>query len=671
MRLYKETGSSLSSYYKYNRALKNIIIMKYIKYLSGVLLTCLTLSASAQTEVILKKDAFTKSVEAPILKEATNQMHLSYCSPDLYTNGLGLRSTANIDACIMLPKEMLKPFIGAKITKIRVGLGGLVSHLKGWVKSHYTDSISLTSDTIAASQDRNWNEITFAKPYTITGDSIYLGYSCSLEGSRYYILVGDQDVKGTTFMAVNGKWKDYYGKGYGRLQIDCIVEGDNLPQYNLFASGYQQNEKTLKTGTNLSVMFQVKNIGSKAVSKASYSYQVDNEDPVTIDNYTCNVQPNNYGTLAVGYDIPTSLKIGDHTLKFKLLKAEGTDLLTDYLTSLSVPFTTYGEGFTRKAVLLEHFTTEECPNCPAGDIVLDSLISIATAPIAWVSHHAGFYTDEYTINESVSYVALLKIFGAPLACIDRTKFDGISSDNYDTPAFSIGYQVPLDGANVINQYITKEYSLPTQIDINLSSKYDATTRNLDITVSGTKKDGLSDVTSSPKVNIFLLENGLKGEQAGSDSYGYKGKTFPHNHVIRKVLTHDATISDSAYGQDITFNGNDYTFNISTKLDTSWVADNMQIIAFISKPKGDQYTSNVLNAIIKKLGEGTGIKDYTVVDKINLYAVDGTIHADASYDKLTVYNLAGMEVRNSMLGKGIYIARVTKGGTSFVSKVVVR
>ena len=55
--------------------------------------------------------------------------------------------------------------------------------------------------------------------------------------------------------------------------------------------------------------------------------------------------------------------------------------------------------FPRK-FLLEHFTSANCNQCPLGMKYIVEFLDQQTIPYIWVSHHAYYGTDEYTIPES-------------------------------------------------------------------------------------------------------------------------------------------------------------------------------------------------------------------------------------------------------------------------------
>lgn len=639
--------------------------MKHIKYFSGILLASLAMCVPAQAQFSSKSIVMPKTVSSPNLAEGNNVIHLSYCSQTPSSFGVGSSSAMDVEVCIRLPKELMAPYKGAKITSIRVALGGAVTNMKGWIRKNVSDKTNLAEQTLDKTA-AGWNDMKLSQPYTITGDTIFMGYSCHLGAKNYYISAGGKDQKNSFLIYSNGKLDDFYGQGFGALQIDCTVEGDNLPASNGYIANVSSDQNVFQNGTPMNLTTSIKNIGLKDISNVSYSYQIDGGEAVAATEGACVAKVSDFGDLNFSYTLPSDLKSGDHKMTVNVTKIDGVDVSSPYNANSTFNFTSYKNGFKKKYLLLEQFTTERCPNCPYGDKVLDALVKKVSTPLAWAAHHAGYYTDEYTIDENSTYVSLFNIPGAPYAMVDRTEISGLSEKSEsNTVGFGLGYTNADGGSDNINKYLKSYSGTPSMIDINLYSTYNPATRKLDVTVSGSKYEDLDYTTTSPKINIFLIENGKTGAQAGGNS------NYPHDHIVRQVLTHDSNISGSVYGQDITFNGMDYTFSASTTLNSAWNADNMEIIAFISKPRGTAFTTNVLNTTMVKLGKNeTGIEDNVVSKNVNLFVNNGKIYSDSEVSSLTVYNISGMQVRNESLSRGVYIARIVKDGKVSTTKIVV-
>ena len=215
-----------------------------------------------------------------------------------------------------------------------------------------------------------------------------------------------------------------------------------------------------------------------------------------------------------------------------------------------------------RKVLLEQFTTELCGYCPGGAARIKSVIEQPefAGKVHWVAHHAGFYTDSYTIPESQSY---LRLFGgntyAPAMMLDRTILTG------SAPVMG----VPSSTTDIAN-YFRQALNTPTSISVNITQANTiATDRKVKITAYGEDISG-THPTEDLYVVVFLLENDIK-----STSQSGAGGTYIHNNLIRKVM-------NEVTGTKIVWQGNSYCVTAEATLPTGWNADNMDVVAFVAK-----------------------------------------------------------------------------------------
>ena len=230
--------------------------------------------------------------------------------------------------------------------------------------------------------------------------------------------------------------------------------------------------------------------------------------------------------------------------------------------------------FDRK-YLIEHFTTEQCGYCPYGMYSIVEYLAKATTPTIWVSHHAGFGTDEFTIPENQDLVNDLGVDGAPSMALNRTKQE--TGD-----IFHPGYLPE----------ITITDAKKAAMSVNIAHSYDASSRKMNITVSG---ESSFDTDSKFLLSVLVKENRLVGKQA--DYYYALGqnswKEFMHTRVVRDMLT-------KAAGDTIELVNQAYSKTWSYTIPEKWVAENCCVVAYIT-PVG---TKPVINAEQVVLVEGT-------------------------------------------------------------------
>lgn len=224
---------------------------------------------------------------------------------------------------------------------------------------------------------------------------------------------------------------------------------------------------------------------------------------------------------------------------------------------MGMALTAQADTYPRK-VLVEHFTTIRCGNCPYGNNVL----SMATKDrnTVWVAHHVGFYTDELTADDSQTMLTF-GISGAPYAMIDRSVWEN------NGLAVGIGYPNAASGAKVVGGYMDKASLVPANVDISISNNYNEETRDLAVTVSLERN---ADLPEDALLTVQIVED---------DVYAYatqNGTTDEHihNNVYRKSLT-------NILGDAITWQGNYFTKTYTLNIPNYWNAANTRVVAFVN------------------------------------------------------------------------------------------
>ena len=231
--------------------------------------------------------------------------------------------------------------------------------------------------------------------------------------------------------------------------------------------------------------------------------------------------------------------------------------------------------FPRK-FLLEHFTSANCNQCPMGMKYIVDYLDKQTTPYIWVSHHAVYGTDEYTIPASnaiaMNYLGMNSV---PSVVFNRSKQDGLL----------------VIGAWNIENLIVKDDTL-AEASVVIDHQFDATTRRLDISVSG---QVANKERTEYLLTILIKENGLVGKQ--EDAYcswkGAKWQEYMHPRVVRDMVT--ATLGDT-----VKVENQAYSYSTSYIIDKEWVAENCCVVAYLTPLE----KSPVINAEQVALVAGT-------------------------------------------------------------------
>lgn len=212
--------------------------------------------------------------------------------------------------------------------------------------------------------------------------------------------------------------------------------------------------------------------------------------------------------------------------------------------------------FPRK-FLLEHFTSANCNQCPMGMKYIVEYLDRQTTPYIWVSHHAVYGTDEYTIPASnaiaMNYLGMNTV---PSVVFNRSKQDGLM----------------VIGAWNIENLVVEDDTV-AEASVMIEHQYDAATRRLDITVSGQVAN--MDRTAY-LLSILIKENGLVGKQ--EDAYcswkGKKWKEYMHPRVVRDFVT-------ATFGETVRVENQTYRYSTSYIIKEEWVAENCCIVAYLT------------------------------------------------------------------------------------------
>ena len=212
--------------------------------------------------------------------------------------------------------------------------------------------------------------------------------------------------------------------------------------------------------------------------------------------------------------------------------------------------------FPRK-FLLEHFTSANCNQCPMGMKYIVEYLDKQTTPYIWVSHHAVYGTDEYTIPASnaiaMNYLGMNSV---PSVVFNRSKQDGLL----------------VIGAWTIENLVVKDDTV-AEASVVIEHQFDVTTRRLDVTVSGQvantdRKEYL--------LSILIKENGLVGRQEDQITSWKKANwlEYMHPRVVRDFV-------NGTFGDTVKVENQAYSYSTTYTMDKDWVAENCCVVAYLT------------------------------------------------------------------------------------------
>lgn len=329
----------------------------------------------------------------------------------------GTQKKENYDVAVMLADKNLK---GKKIEAIRAPFKSSenISKVTVWITKKLTlENRKNVADvmTVDAAFDGNTASATLDTPYTIDSDTLYVGYSFSVDAitpttKTPIALVADQSMSGfflhtsRSFM----KWVDKSLVGSSALEVDIAGVGANAANIAELGTIYGQ----VNTATD--VTLTVKNLGYNGVKSFGYSYKagdVEGSGNVELEK-----------PLPAIYNASTEVGI-----KVDAIAAKGTYPLIvtiDKVNGESNCEATANEGklvvFTsipKHNPVLEEYTGTWCGWCPRGYVGL-KLLNKYHPNFIGLAYHQGDAMEIMDGKEFPSWGG-----GFPSADIDRL-YDG-------------------------------------------------------------------------------------------------------------------------------------------------------------------------------------------------------------------------------------------------------
>lgn len=220
-----------------------------------------------------------------------------------------------------------------------------------------------------------------------------------------------------------------------------------------------------------------------------------------------------------------------------------------------------------KNVLIEYFTGVRCPNCPQGDQIVATTKAQYPGAIAAIAYHpvnslgTAYPFSTQDLQNSISQTLfdyLVQVGFEPAGAVDRQLFTG---QNY----------VLLD-KSLWSGFVAQEIALVPPLNILLSNTYDSTDRQLTIVA---ELHYTQAVSQTNYLTIALTESNIVTAQLNGSAID---TNYIHADVLRTILTN--TPGGAALTQ--TLQAGRVIRNVyQTTLDASWVASNINIIAFVN------------------------------------------------------------------------------------------
>ena len=257
--------------------------------------------------------------------------------------------------------------------------------------------------------------------------------------------------------------------------------------------------------------------------------------------------------------------------------------------------------------------------------------------IAWVAIHDiqnPDSPDPFSTAQGDSITSYQGVNGFPEGSFERST--GISSAN---SVVAVLTSLSASTMSTFLDYV--EDGNPSWATVNINSTFDEATRKANITIDGELvPDFDARMGADAKLTVYITEDGLVYPQTSG------GSDYVHNNVFRKALV-------SVKGVALKKNGDTYTNEFTYTIPSAWKAENLNIVAFISRPLRANSLADlyVNNANKRKLGEfdeptteqgdidGDGIVNIADVTALIDMLLQGNIGDNADVDGDGIVNIS--------------------------------
>jgi hypothetical protein len=522
---------------------------------------------------------------------SSTQRVLGYTlTDDIDINGAGFGQAGTYSVGAAIGAESLKPYAGCHIVGIRVAVAMNLGRQRTFMYDAGNDFSLLVEQKQRLYE--GWNNIFFnGDGYTITGtETLFFGFD--YEETQAMVdddlgglaCVGD-DTEGSFYLYGNyGQGTGLYSiSGAGKLCVQLIVDVSNLPQNAMAFTFMDSGFKYKQPGEPIEMMATFVNVGRDTIRNYDLRVMIDEtaynfHRELTLpdgmnDTWT--------GTVNIGNDIA----IGMHTLTMMLTGANGQPLENTEGKKRTVNFAVYRDTLQRSQVYLEVYTDSES----ALSDMLNRTIAATTGyfePVSVVNvHRQG---TPLAISEA-AYLEQLYAYTYPSFTINRSYFPGEAYIAYDMNDY-----LPVVGtdmtAAILGDMVVQDFYSPSFAGLQLSGHYDEQTRLLTINAEGRLLPEAAAIYGDVALTLMLTEDAVRSPQMVYNAAQQRTRlnsSYLHDNVLRAYVTPPT-------GTPIDCSGSSYTARFETILDNSWRAENMKIVAILTKAADEVTDENVMD-----------------------------------------------------------------------------
>ncbi len=476
----------------------------------------------------------------------------------------------------------------------------------------------------------------------------------------------------------------------GTTTLGGLVQGSVYWGYDLASTlpptnGFKVNSLNLPAyaliNTPQTLSGVLNNYGATTITSFNLNYTVNGGTTVT-QNIT-GTSITTYSNYNYSHSTPwtTPASSGSYTVKLWASNINGNaTLYSDTITKI----VTTGSSLAHKKVLFEEFSTEACPNCPPVATYLHGL-AVADTNIIMMVHHAGYYTDPYTIPENTAMLAMFNDGGstfAPAGMADRYYWNAdMDNDGTNDPGPVFWPGTPY-GSNAI----TARKTAPAFVSVNIGGSFNTTTRELTVTVSG---NITANFASGLGVSLWITQDNI----TTTAQAGYTG-TWTHHSLIRDAIS--GTWGDAILTP--TTDGSTYTKTFTYTVNAAWVLADLELVAMVNQIDAANVNNrtvyNVNSKKVDQLQQIISVSEIKSGVDFSIYPNPATDNMQVNFNlneaknvNISIYNTLGalvfsnnkgqlssgnhaIDINVSSLAKGVYYMKLQAGENNISKKLVI-
>ena len=375
-----------------------------------------------------------------------------------------------------------------------------LSNLKIWMSKKLQLTVNesgkkvFTPDVMTTDVELSSDTVTYTLPeaYALTGDSIYVGYTFTVDDvkstptAKTPVSLTTESYQGGYYIYTSStymKWKFYRSNGSTAMRL-------LLGNADAVSGDITSNDDIVYGAINKSADMSVIlcNYGADGIKSIDYTYELDGKTGDVHYELPTAIPPFYRAQRTIDIPMPALPEKGKYPIKFTLSGINGKPYAG---ASCESTLRLYGRD-TRHCAVLEEYTGTWCGYCPRGLVGLEVMTRLYPDRFIGLSYHNA--DPMCVVNDASLYPS--NISGYPAAFLDRI---------YETDAY-YGNETSRFGIDEVWLAVTKEYS-PVSVSVEAAFNNDAKTIAAKATVASVDPER----TVGCKVEYVLLADSLHGE----------------------------------------------------------------------------------------------------------------------------------------------------------------